>query len=388
MHKFLVVAAVAVVVAASLVAARAPKWHEIEGYTFDQFLSDFNKPLAKGTEEYKMRKHIFLTKVQAMKKHNADSTQTYKRGINQFTDMTAAEWKKFNAFKKSPHRPAPASIHSAPANWVPPVAVDLRTRMDPQIITPVKHQGSCGCCWAVSGTESMEAYHALQTGLLSTLSFAQMNACTPAPGAYGCDGGDYAMGWLAAQGYPLNEEWPYGFPNFFFPTSGTEPTAKCMNMTKQFPNKHPYNWFAQLTQVGIASAGYVSVLPNNATALMSALAEVGPQSISVAAGNWQDYETGIFKNTGANGQNHEWGIDHAVQCVGYGYDKDLALPYWIVKNSWSTNWGRAGYIYLYRTPVGTPEPCSPVEFGPVCGTSGILSDPQRPITKNLKSIPF
>jgi len=231
----------------------------------------------------------------------------------------------------------------------------------------------------------MESYHALQTGKMAVLSFQQITSCTPQPMSYGCDGGDYAMGWMAINvtNYPLNEEWPYGFSNFFFPTTGNPPTAPCINISSLFPNHHPYQWFAQLVQVGIE--GYASVTPNNATATRIALAELGPLSISVAAGNWQNYQEGIFENTGANGEDNEWQIDHAVQMTGYGFDKDLGKSYWWVRNSWSTEWGDNGYIRLLSTD---PEPCSPKMYGPVCGTSGSLSDPQYPIVKRVKSLPF
>jgi len=35
-------------------------------------------------------------------------------------------------------------------------------------------------------------------------------------------------------------------------------------------------------------------------------------------------------------------IDHCVQLVGYDWNQN----YWIVRNSWNTNWGNQGYIYL------------------------------------------
>ena len=34
--------------------------------------------------------------------------------------------------------------------------------------------------------------------------------------------------------------------------------------------------------------------------------------------------------------------------TGWGYDSDLALPYWTVTNSWGTDWGLSGTFHILR----------------------------------------
>ena len=89
--------------------------------------------------------------------------------------------------------------------------------------------------------------------------------------------------------------------------------------------------------------GYVQLPENNYTALMSAIATVGPIAISVDASEWHSYESGVF--SGCNQASPD--IDHAVVLVGYGEDAELG-KYWLVRNSWSPTFGEKGYIRVAR----------------------------------------
>ena len=61
----------------------------------------------------------------------------------------------------------------------------------------------------------------------------------------------------------------------------------------------------------------------------------GPISVCLAASTWSSYTSGIMSSCNNN-------VDHCVQAVGL----DLDNEYWIVRNSWGTDWGEDGYIYL------------------------------------------
>merc|ERR1712127_470091 len=58
-------------------------------------------------------------------------------------------------------------------------------------------------------------------------------------------------------------------------------------------------------------------------------------------------------------------LDHGVLTVGYGVDKTVG-EYYIVKNSWTTGWGEAGYV---RIAVADGA-----------GICGIQSQPSYPVT--------
>jgi len=75
----------------------------------------------------------------------------------------------------------------------------------------------------------------------------------------------------------------------------------------------------------------------NETAMVDYLYQNGPLSICVDAKNWDSYKSGIYPAS-----NCGTALDHCVMATGY----NLAKNYWIVRNSWATDWGIDGYMYL------------------------------------------
>ena len=74
--------------------------------------------------------------------------------------------------------------------------------------------------------------------------------------------------------------------------------------------------------------------------MLTAVAK-GPVSIALDAGKsvFQLYRSGIL-NSSSCGTT----LNHAVVIVGYGTSG--STPYWLVRNSWGSSWGEAGYIRI------------------------------------------
>jgi len=340
----------------------APKWHELEGYTFEQYEHDFRKVYTQ--DEREDRRALFLANLNSIKRHNKDGAFTWKQGVNRFTDRTMQERKALNGgipshnVKLHPNQPT----HIDLAAFEEVGAVDWRAK---DVITSVKDQGDCGSCWSFGSAETVESYYALATGILSDLSEQQILDCTPNPndcgGTGGCGGGTAQLAFariMAMKG--IATEWTYPYISY----SGKNYQCHVDSNTPAFT---------------LVDEFYT--LPKNKYApVIAHLATEGPLAIDVDASAWSSYEEGVFD--GCNMTNPD--IDHVVQLVGYGVDDKLG-PYWLVRNSWSAAWGESGYIRLRRhndehncgidLKPGDGTGCN---GGPssvtVCGICGILYD--------------
>lgn len=209
-------------------------------------------------------------------------------------------------------------LNSDMEDYVPDV-VDYRVAE--RVVSPVKDQGQCGSCWAFSSAESIEG----QLGLnghrinVSTQNFVDCVSLD-----YGCEGGwmDDALAYAEKTGVETDHDYPY----------------KAVAQGCQ----------ANTSQATIRPSAYVDI-PASDDALRRALLVMGPVSIALdATDNFQSYTASdyIFNDDTCDASMP----DHALLLVGYNNIE----KYWIVKNSWNTDWGLDGYIYINSS---TPNMC-------------------------------
>lgn len=338
-------------------------WQDLQAnpqYNFADYVAEYAK--AYDASEYAAHEATFNAALANIRAHNADPKSSWKMGINHLTDASEMELQAMKGKHRGMRFASPPPLRLGSAGPVDvstlPASVDWRNK---GVVSPVKNQGGCGSCWAFASTETVESAVAIATGKAPPiLSPQELVSCAPNPddcgGTGGCQGSTEPLAFQYVQQVGMTTEAIYPYEG----STGTCDSSK-------------------VSQAAVHIGNYTRLPTNDYGALMQAVATVGPVAISLDA-SWGGYESGVY--TGSCGTT----IDHAVQLVGYGTDSASGHDYWLVRNSWGSSWGEAGYIRMQRfgegkEPCGTdtdPSSGNGCKGGPatiqVCGQCGMMSD--------------
>uniref|UniRef100_A0A8C7DD79 Cathepsin H n=1 Tax=Oncorhynchus kisutch TaxID=8019 RepID=A0A8C7DD79_ONCKI len=117
-------------------------------------------------EEYYHRLQIFIENKRRIDYHN-EGNHKFTMGLNQFSDLTFAEFRKSFLLTEPQNCSATKGSHVS-SNGPYPESVDWRKKG--HYVTAVKNQGPCGSCWTFSTTGCLESVTAIATGKLLQLS--------------------------------------------------------------------------------------------------------------------------------------------------------------------------------------------------------------------------
>jgi C1A family cysteine protease len=304
---------------------------------FTNFQERFSKRYST-IQELESRFAVFRKNFIGILAHNADLSQNFTMGVNQFTDLTPEEFRaQYVGGLKAEVGSYGCKSFSSSASGAPS-SIDWRTK---GAVTSVKDQGQCGSCWTFSATGAVEGAWAISKGQLIDLSEQELVDCATgiSYGSHGCNGGQMegAFKFIIENGQCSLSSYPY--------TSGTTKTGGSCQKCSAVAH--------------ISSCS--DVKPNDQISLKGAVAQQ-PVAIAIEADTryFQSYSSGVLTSTSCGTT-----LDHGVLIVGYGSEN--GQDYWLVKNSWGTTWGDKGYVKIARSS-STNDP----------GICGIAMDPSFP----------
>jgi len=280
---------------------------------FSEWMQQHNKHYAT-VEEFHIRRANFDAAKKRIAQKNAKSpSATF--ALNKFSDLSEDEFRAMYLSQVPLHTGKRDVI--TPKKTAPvPATFDWRNK---GAVTRVKNQEQCGSCWAFSVTENVESVWILAGHANNTIALSPQQIVDCDTVDQGCNGGDPPSAYQYIQnagGLESEANYPY-----------TAQDGNC--------NFNSADVVASITGFKYACDEY------DEKTLQSTLLNVAPVSICVDAAYWSDYQSGILTAWECAWINQ---LDHCVQLVGY--NTTSSTPYWIVRNSWGTDWGVNGYIWL------------------------------------------
>ena len=249
-----------------------------------------------------------------------------------------------------------------------PAAFDSATQWPQcaQIITDIRDQSDCGCCWAFAAAEAASDRMCIATNASIMVPLSSRDLCFCAS-TNGCNGGELQPAWQhimdsgLVTGGQYNNTGPFGanlckswqFPHCHhhgpagddpYPSEGT---AGC-------PPEASEAWCPTECDDGVAGGhsvyakdkyafqGHIVSPARDEVQIMQLIHDHGPvEAAFTVFEDFANYSSGIYHHV-------DGGLagGHAIKIVGWGVEG--GTKYWKVANSWNPYWGENGYFRIAR----------------------------------------
>ncbi|XP_024430115.1 cathepsin W isoform X2 [Desmodus rotundus] len=290
--------------------------------------------------EYARRLNIFARNLAQAQQLQEEDLGTAEFGVTPFSDLTAEEFGQLYGSQRAAGR-APnvdRKVGSCERGESVPPTCDWRKA--PSVISSVRDQKSCNCCWAMAAAGNIEAQWAIKKREFVEVSVQELLDCDRC--GNGCSGGyvwDAFITVMNNSGLASEKDYPF---------QGEARAHKC-----QAKKYRKVAWIQD----------YI-MLWENEQGIAQYLATEGPVTVNINMQLLQNYQKGVIKP--APGTCDPQHLDHIVLIVGFGKTKSVerrqteavssrskprprhSTPYWILKNSWGAHWGEEGYFRLHR----------------------------------------
>lgn len=276
---------------------------------FQNFLVKY---LREYPNEYEIVKRftIFSRNLDLVERYNKEDAGKVTYELNDFSDLTEEEWKKYLMTPKPDHSEKSLKPKTLIDKKNLPNSVDWRNVNGTNHVTGIKYQGPCGSCWAFATAAAIESAVSISGGGLQSLSSQQLLDCTVVSDK--CGGGEPVEALKYAQSHGITTA--HNYPYYFWTTKCRE-TVPTVARISSWMKAESEDEMAQI----VALNGPMIVCANFAT------------------NKNRFYHSGIAEDPDCGTEP-----THALIVIGYGPD------YWILKNTYSKVWGEKGYMRVKR----------------------------------------
>lgn len=223
----------------------------------------------------------------------------------------------------------------------------------------IRDQGACGCCWSIAGNAVLSDNYCIQYQKKSvfkqrqfsyedTLENCSYADCYTGPNK-GCDGGIMTGAFAFAKNVGTVTGENYGNftsckPSLIDPAAKTAktppPNTKCNPNSSGYAVSYASDKFKIKSYYKVAATSTASAEQSAMDAIITCGSLIASFDVYY---DFYFYKSGVYKSNMLKPQG-----SHAVRVIGWGVESPSGVKYWLVANSWGTDWGIAGFFKMIR----------------------------------------
>lgn len=279
--------------------------------------------------------------------------------VAQFNPLFAQDSKNIRRLLGSNHRYTPRKfkLNKAPAVIAESIPASFDSRLawpECPTIQEVRDQSICGSCWAFGAVEAASDRVCIATkgAKKPHISAVDLLSCCDSCGD-GCNGGYPNAAWDYLSNTGLVTGGNFGdntlcraYPLFncdhhctgqYQPCPQEDaPTPQC---TRSCDSNSTYTVPYNQDVIKFASSYSVD---SSVAAIQTEIMTYGPVEAAFDVyADFEAYKSGVYRHISG-----DYLGGHAIKIIGWGEENNV--PYWLIANSWNSDWGEKGFFRILR----------------------------------------
>ncbi|KAM7086225.1 cathepsin W isoform 1-T1 [Molossus nigricans] len=331
---------------------------------FTLFQIQYNRSYSNPAEHAR-RLDIFARNLAQAQRLQEEDLGTANFGVTPFSDLTEEEFGQLYGNQRADGKAPSVDRETASDEWEGSVPSTCDWRKAPGVISSVKYQENCLCCWAMAAAGNIEAQWAIKRKESVEVSVQGMagRGLMCASGGLGPGAWSLTLSLLAPELLDCGRCGDGCRGGFVWDAYITVLNNSGLASEKNYPFQGVVGKKCQAKKYKkVAWIQDFIMLSDNEQKIAWYLATEGPITVTINMKLLQQYKNGVIRATPTTCDPQH--VNHVVLLVGFGKTKSVeqrrakavssqshsrqSTQYWILKNSWGANWGEEGYFRLHR----------------------------------------